>query len=97
MKVNDYSSAMKETIHYMKEMNISEGDRRELIEDCYGCIGKLSGFPLILREKAMEIYENSPLTGEHAKNTLEKSINNEASKILINQQQDDFYYDGGLL
>lgn len=98
MKVNDYAGTMKETIHYMKEMNISERDRRELIEDCYGCMGRISGFPLILREKAMEIYENSPLTGEHAKNALEKSLNHKASKIQIAQQQnDEFDYDDGLL
>jgi len=97
MKVNNYYETMKETLKYMKEMYISQNDRREFMKDCYSCIGRISGFPLILREKAREIYENSPLMKEHAKNALEKSLNNEVSNILINQQHDEFDYDDGLL
>ena len=85
---------MKETLKYMKEMDISKEDRRIFIQDSYSFIGNLIGFPYILKEKTKEIfesYEKTPLITESAKSALEKSLDNKASEIIMNYQNDEYY------
>jgi len=93
MEVSEYNNTLRKTIEYMKEMDISKEDRRGFIEDCYSCMGKLAGFPYILEEKTKNLYENSNLKKESATNALEKYLDNKASEIIVNSQNNEFLYD----
>lgn len=90
METKNYQM-MKETLKYMKEMGIPKDDRRSLIKDCYGPLGDTFSFLSILRDKTIDVYEHSPLTGKHAKNALEKSLKDEASRILEEREGNNFY------
>jgi len=87
MKICKYGT-MKETLNYMQEMDISKEDRRDLIQDCYGCVGSIMGIPYLLESAAIDTSKKD-LKGVKAKNALEKSLEEQVTKVIAESEKNN--------
>ncbi len=76
----------------LDKLKINSKQRRDLIESCYGCLGRFFGFDTSLETNISSAYERK-LTGEKAYKFITENIEEYDKSLAMGMLQENPFYE----